>query len=128
VVSKRAGSALHDRAAQLPDRYRRHRPDLAGRRLCSGVADGLDGNLRPVRAGTNTHGNFHAYGHRDIHAYSHGHGNCDRYIHSDCDTNRNNNWDSNSNRDANGNSVPHANLCAATTQYGELVARGRQHQ
>ena len=82
------GPAIYDRAAQLPDRYQRHRPHLALRRVCERryYTAGLDGNLHVPRGSipnANGHGNRHSncgsfgdaysnsYRNRDGNSYSH---------------------------------------------------------
>ena len=72
-----ACSGIRDGAAQLPGRHQRHRPDLAGRRLCSDYADELDGDLWPVRDT-----NAHADGYSDSNSNSHCNSNSDRYSYS----------------------------------------------
>jgi len=69
------GPAIYDGAAQLPDRYQRHRPHLALRRLRQRryYTAVLDGNLH-LRTGE-SHAN--AYGHSNCHAYT------DSYAYSD---------------------------------------------
>jgi hypothetical protein len=69
-----ACSGIHDGAAQLPSGHQRHRPDLAGRRLCSDYADELDGDLWRLRDT-----NAHADSHGDRYSYSYGNGYGNRY-------------------------------------------------
>jgi len=76
-----AGSGVHDCAAQLPHRHRRHDQDLAGRRLrqywCPGS---LDGNLLPRRWNSNANRN------RDSHSYGNGYCYCDSYSNGHAET------------------------------------------
>jgi hypothetical protein len=110
------GPTFHDGAAQLPDRYQRHKPHLALRRLCQRryYTAGLDGNLH-LRTGEshanadgdsngNAHSDSYAYGHSNSYAYAdsyangHGNGNAhtDSYANGDVDTNTNNPAENNS--------------------------------
>jgi hypothetical protein len=65
-----SGSGVYDCAAQLPDRYQRHKPDLALRRVCQRryYTAVLDGNLH-LRAGES-----HANG--DSNSYTYCYANC----------------------------------------------------
>ena len=75
-----SGSGVYDCEAQLPDRYQRHKPHLALRRLCQRRYHTavLDGNLH-LRTGES-----HANADRDSDGNSHAdsYANCD----SDCDS------------------------------------------
>ena len=81
------GRVFYDSAAQLPDRYQRHKQNLALRRVCQRryYAAVLDGNLH-VRTGeshanadrdrdgnshsdSNTNGDSNGYAHTDSYAY-----------------------------------------------------------
>jgi len=62
-------SGVWDRAAQFPDRHRRHDQDLAGRRLCSYCPDGFDGKILR-RRWANAHSHFYCNSHGD--RYSNG--------------------------------------------------------
>ena len=73
------GPCVHDCAAQLPHRYRRHDQDLAGRRVCSQRSDGLDGKVLRWRGLTNSDSYSNSHAHADSNA--HGHGNS--YAHAD---------------------------------------------
>ena len=73
-----SGSGVYDCAAQLPDRYQRHKPHLALRRLCQRryYAAVLDGNLH-LRTGES-----HANADRDSDGNSHSHSNSYAYTDS----------------------------------------------
>jgi hypothetical protein len=75
------GPAICDSAAQLPDRYQRHKQDLALRRVCQRrcYTVVLDGNLH-VRAGES-----HANANRDSDGNSHSDSNTNSYANSDSD-------------------------------------------
>jgi hypothetical protein len=64
VGGKFTRSCVHDRPAQLPDRYRRHNQDLAGRRLRSYSGDGFDGKILR-RRWANAHSHFYCNSHGD---------------------------------------------------------------
>jgi len=77
---------VHNCAAQLPDRHRRHDRDLVGRRLRSYSGDSLDGNLDPVRdAFANTNGNSNSNCNCNCNCNCNGNGNA--YSNSDAYSN-----------------------------------------
>ena len=105
------GPCVHDCAAQLPHRYRRHDQNLAGRRLRSHSSDGFDGNLLPRRWLADTYCYCHADGHAntDAHAdshiysntYCHAYGHANTYCHADGHTNTDAHADSYAHADSN---------------------------
>jgi hypothetical protein len=71
---------VHNCAAQLPDRHRRHDQDLVGRRLRSYSGDSLDGNLDPVRdAFANTNGNSNSNSNSNRNCNGNAYSNSDAY-------------------------------------------------
>ena len=114
------GPCVHDCAAQLPHRYRRHDQDLAGRRVCSQRSDGLDGKVLRWRGLTNSDSYSNSHAHADSNAdghsnsYAHADSNADghsnSYAHADCDTYSNTycHADGHANTDGHGNSYAHA--------------------
>lgn len=100
------GPCVHDCAAQLPHRYRRHDQDLAGRRLCPYYGNGLDGEILRCRGLTNSY--CYADSHIHSHAYCHGYANTDAHADSDTYSNTYGNADGHTNTDGHGNSYAHA--------------------
>jgi hypothetical protein len=93
-----SGSGVYHCAAQLPDRYQRHRPHLALRRVCQRrhYTAVLHGNLH-LRGGESI-----AYADRDSNSYAH----TDSY--ADRDSNRYAYTDSYANCDSNGYAYAHS--------------------
>jgi len=85
------GPAIYDGAAQLPDRYQRHRPHLALRRVCQRryYTAGIDGNLHlrtgESHANADRHSDSYAYGHSNGYAYtdSYANGDSNSYAYTD---------------------------------------------
>ena len=110
------GPCVHDCAAQLPHRYRRHDQDLAGRRVCSQRSDGLDGKVLRWRGLTNSDSYSNSHAHADSNAdghsnsYAHADSNADghsnSYAHADSHSNSHAHADSNAH--GHGNSYAHA--------------------
>src|SRR6266496_2387508 len=79
------GPAIYDSAAQLPDRYQRHKQDLALRRVCQRryYTAELDGNLH-VRTGE-SHANADRDSNRNAYAdsYAYCYSNSDAYADQD---------------------------------------------
>jgi hypothetical protein len=113
------GPAIYDSAAQLPDRYQRHKPHLALRRLRQRRHHTavLDGNLHVPRGAIsnangdsdgNSHTDSYANGDSDSYAYtdSYANGDSDSYAHTDsdayCDSDRYAYTDSNADGDSDG--------------------------
>ena len=96
------GPCVHDCAAQLPHRYRRHDQDLAGRRVCSQRSDGLDGKVLRWRGLTNSD----SYSNSHAHADSNADGHSNSYAHADSHSNSHAHADSNAH--GHGNSYAHA--------------------
>jgi hypothetical protein len=105
------GPCVHDCAAQLPHRYRRHDQDLAGRRVCSQRSDGLDGKV--LRrwwgiANANCNSYCHAYGHANTDAHAYGHIYSNTYCHAYGHANTYCHADGHTNTDAHADSYAHA--------------------
>ena len=75
--------AIYDGAAQLPDRYQRHKPHLALRRVCQRryYTAELDGNLH-VRTGQ-SHANADRDSNGNSHTDSYANGHSNGYAHTD---------------------------------------------
>jgi hypothetical protein len=92
------GPGVHDRAAQLPHRYRWHDEDLAGRRLCPYRANGFDGKvLRRWWGIANAYCNSDSYCHSDGHANTDGNANGYSYSNTYCHADGHTNTDGNAN-------------------------------
>jgi hypothetical protein len=90
-----SGSGVYDCAAQLPDRYQRHRPHLALRRVCQRRhhTAGLDGNLHLRPGESHANGDSDANGDSNGYAYADGYANGGSNSYPDADSYANYNGD-----------------------------------